>query len=384
MIKPATRLNNTQEYYFSKKLREVRALEAQGKPIINLGIGSPDLAPPEVAVNALTQALPIKGVHQYQPYKGIPELRQAMASFYKNHFNVSLDPERQILPLTGSKEGIMHISMAFLNNGDQVLLPNPGYPTYEAVTQLLEAQLVFYDLDESHNWMPNFTALSKLDLSKVKLMWVNYPHMPSGVKPNTTVFKDLVAFAREHEIIVVNDNPYSLILNDSPRSMLEEVAITDPCLELNSLSKTFNMAGWRIGMLAGNPDLIRHVLTVKSNMDSGMFYGLQKGAIAALNIDSLWMAELNAIYKKRREWAWKIADALQATYHKETAGLFVWAKLTEGNSSSDVSETLLHDYNIFITPGFIFGSQGNEYVRISICVSEENLQMAYERLIDQK
>lgn len=384
MIKPATRLNSAKEYYFSKKLREVRALIAEGKPIINLGIGSPDLSPPESAVKALNQAMLMDGTHQYQPYKGIPELRQAMARFYEKHYGVTLNPENQILPLTGSKEGIMHISMAFLNKGDQVLVPNPGYPTYKAVTQLLEAQPVFYNLDAANNWMPDLENISKRDLSKVKIMWVNYPHMPSGTTPSKGVFKELVAFAKAHEIIVVNDNPYSFILNEHPESFLKEVAESDPCLELNSLSKTFNMAGWRIGILGGNPALIEHVVTVKSNMDSGMFYGLQKGAIAALTAHSEWFNTLNEVYKKRREWAWKIADALNASYHKDTAGLFVWAKLPDQKSSTDVSDALLYDYHIFITPGFIFGSQGSDYIRISLCVPESELETAYKRLSNFK
>jgi aspartate/methionine/tyrosine aminotransferase len=380
MITPAKRLENTQEYYFSKKLREVRALLAQGKPIINLGIGSPDLAPPKAVIEALSASLHLEGVHQYQPYKGIPELRQAMAAFYKKHYQVSPDPDLHILPLTGSKEGIMHISMAFLNKGDQVLVPNPGYPSYAAVTNLLEAKAIFYQLDEQHNWMPDLEALEKQDLSNVKIMWVNYPHMPTGAKAIPQLFKKLVAFAKKHHIVLVNDNPYSFILNDSPASLLNYCSDSDPCLELNSLSKTFNMAGWRVGMLVGNANLIEQVLKVKSNMDSGMFYGLQKGAIAALQTDSSWIQDLNDIYAKRRLWAWKIADALGTTYHKDSVGLFVWAKVSKNTTAIAVSDRLLYDKDIFITPGIIFGDHGAQYIRISLCTNESQLEMAHKRL----
>lgn len=380
MIKPAQRLHNTQEYYFSKKLREVRAMIAQGNPIINLGIGSPDLEPPASVIKALNDSLVHEGAHQYQPYKGIPELREAMAGFYQKHYNVALNADTQVLPLTGSKEGVMHISLAFLNKGDKVLVPNPGYPSYAAVAQLVEAEAVYYSLDEAHDWMPDLHKLAQLDLSKVKLMWVNYPHMPTGAKPTATLFKELVAFAKQHDIVLVNDNPYSFILNDSPSSLLVYAHKTDPCLELNSLSKTFNMAGWRVGIVAGNPELVQHVLTVKSNMDSGMFYGLQKGAIAALESERDWMDNLSGIYNKRRAWAWKIADALKCKYHTDAAGLFVWAKLPEGETAAQISDRLLLDKHIFITPGFIFGNQGDGYIRISLCVPEAQLKTAFERI----
>ncbi|MEP2936792.1 MAG: aminotransferase class I/II-fold pyridoxal phosphate-dependent enzyme [Gilvibacter sp.] len=380
MIKPAQRLHNTQEYYFSKKLREVRALMAAGNPIINLGIGSPDLEPPSEVIKALNESLVHEGAHQYQPYKGIPELRQTMAGFYKNHYDVLLDPDTQVLPLTGSKEGVMHISLALLNKGDKVLVPNPGYPSYGAVAELVEAIPIFYALDEAHDWMPDLDALSNQDLSDVKLMWVNYPHMPTGANPKGALFETLIAFAKKHSIVLVNDNPYSFILNDTPNSLLSYAHKEDPCLELNSLSKTFNMAGWRVGIVAGNPELVQHVLTVKSNMDSGMFYGLQKGAIAALNSDIAWMHNLNKVYEERRLWAWKIADALGCSFHKDAAGLFVWAKLPEGKEASEVSDRLLHEHHVFITPGFIFGTQGEGYIRISLCVDQSALKTAYERI----
>lgn len=382
-MQTADRIQNTQEYYFSKKLREVRALKAAGKPIINLGIGSPDLPPPREAIEALATALSDNGSHQYQPYKGITELRDAMARFYKKNYQVVLDTESEVLPLTGSKEGIMHIAMAFLNKGDQVLIPDPGYPTYQSVTRLLECESVVYHLDERHDWMPNLEELEKLDLSKVKIMWINYPHMPTGAKGRPDMFRSLIEFARKHRIVLVNDNPYSFILNHQPESLLTYATPDDFVLELNSLSKTFNMAGWRVGMLVGNRELIQHVLTVKSNMDSGMFYGLQKGAIAALDKNSDWMSDLNSQYQKRRAWAWKIADALGTSYKKEAAGLFVWARLAAGQDANQITDSLLYDHSVFITPGSIFGEQGQGYIRISLCVAESELEKAYNRISQQ-
>jgi aspartate/methionine/tyrosine aminotransferase len=380
MIDVANRLHSVEEYYFSKKLREVALLRASGKPIINLGIGSPDLQPPQKVVTALTEGLSDTNAHKYQSYQGIPELREAIVGFYKEHFQVNLSPSTEVLPLMGSKEGIMHISMAFLNPGDEVLIPNPGYPTYQAVTKLLEANPVFYDLKEANDWLPDLETLEKQDLSKVKLMWINYPHMPTGASASHALFNQLVAFAKHHHILIVNDNPYSFILNDSPRSILSAHGAKDVCLELNSLSKTFNMAGWRVGMVLGNNDHINAILKVKSNMDSGMFYGIQKGAVEALKCSKLWYLSLNSVYEQRRELVWKLADALNCRYDKKATGLFVWAKLPPFVKSEEFIETVLKNNHIFIAPGTIFGNNGEGYIRFSLCASTEDLEEAISRL----
>ena len=379
-MQTARRIASVSEYYFSKKLREVRGLEAQGHQIINMGIGSPDLAPPQAVVEALQQVLAHPGAHKYQSYQGLPELRQAMADFYQKQYGVGLNPDNQVLPLMGSKEGIMHISMAFLNAGDQVLIPNPGYPTYSSVTRLVEAEAVYYDLDAENDWLPDFEALSRQDLSKVKLMWVNYPHMPTGARGNIELFADLVAFAKAHNILVINDNPYSFILNDAPESLLAADPNFSNVMELNSLSKAFNMAGWRVGMLSGSADNIAHVLKVKSNMDSGMFYGLQQGAIAALQQPQSWFDGINAVYKERRELLWELATRLGCTFDRQTAGMFVWAKLPEGSPDSEsFIDKVLHEQHVFITPGTIFGSAGAGYIRFSLCVSVEQIEEAISR-----
>ena len=375
IIESANRLQQTSEYYFSRKLKEVRALAAAGKPIINMGVGSPDLPPPAHVIEALTNAMLDGPAHQYQSYKGLPQLTKAMSDFYKNQYTVELDPETEILPLMGSKEGIMHISMAFLNAGDQVLIPNPGYPTYSSVTNLLEAEPVYYNLDANHNWMPDYEELSKKDLSKVKLMWVNYPHMPT-----TADFEKLIAFAKAQNILLINDNPYSFILNENPQSILSIDGAKEVALELNSLSKSFNMSGWRVGMLLGAEDYINAVLTVKSNMDSGMFYGIQKGAAAVLAEGESWFTDLNSVYKGRRELMWELADKLECTYDKETAGMFIWAKLPEGAVDAETFiDEILIDKSIFITPGTIFGSQGAGYIRFSLCVTEDKIKEAIGR-----
>lgn len=380
MIDVANRLHSVEEYYFSKKLREVALLKASGKPIINLGIGSPDLLPPHKVVTALSEGLTDVTAHKYQSYQGLPELREAIVGFYKEHFQVNLSPSTEVLPLMGSKEGIMHISMAFLNPGDEVLIPNPGYPTYQAVTKLLEAKPLFYDLKEEDNWLPDLDVLEKEDLSKVKLMWINYPHMPTGAKASHAFFNELVAFAKRHKILVVNDNPYSFILNGSPRSILSVNGAKDVCLELNSLSKTFNMSGWRVGMILGSNDNINAVLKVKSNMDSGMFYGIQKGAIEALNCSKLWYLSLNSVYEQRRELIWQLAEALNCTYDKKASGLFVWAKLPPFFKSEEFIETVLKNNHIFIAPGNIFGSNGEGYIRFSLCAPTEDLEEAIARI----
>ena len=380
MIEVANRLHTVEEYYFSKKLREVNQLIASGKPIINLGIGSPDLQPPQKVVEALTEGLQNPSAHKYQSYQGLPELREAIASFYQDHFSVSLSANTEILPLMGSKEGIMHISMAYLNEGDEVLIPNPGYPTYQSVTKLVGAKPVFYDLDATNNWLPDLKSLEKEDLSKVKLMWVNYPHMPTGAQPTKYLFEELVAFAKRNNILIVNDNPYSFILNDSPKSILSVEGAKEVCLELNSLSKTFNMAGWRVGMLVGDTEHINQVLKVKSNMDSGMFYGIQKGAIEALKCSKMWFSTLNSVYKQRRDLVWKLADALNCTYDKNATGLFVWAKLPAFEKAEEFIDLILNEKDIFITPGTIFGSQGEGYIRFSLCASTEVLEEAIARI----
>lgn len=380
MIEVANRLHTVEEYYFSRKLREVNMLIANGKPIINLGIGSPDMQPPQKVIDAITNSLQDSSAHQYQSYQGLPELRDAMASFYKTHYNVSLSAQNEVLPLMGSKEGVMHISMAYLNEGDEVLIPNPGYPTYQSVTRLVGAIPVFYELDEVNNWQPDLKALSKQDLSKVKLMWVNYPHMPTGAQPSKFLFEELVAFAKEHKILIVNDNPYSFVLNELPKSILIVPGAKDVCLELNSLSKTFNMAGWRVGMVVGNSNHINSILKVKSNMDSGMFYGIQKGAIEALKCTKMWFSALNNVYQQRRNLVWKLADALGCTYDKEATGLFVWAKLPEHLKSEEFIDSVLKSNHIFIAPGTIFGSKGEGYIRFSLCTTTEVLEEAIKRL----
>jgi len=380
MIEVANRLHSVEEYYFSKKLKEVRALIAKGKPIINLGIGSPDLQPPETVITAITESFKDSNAHKYQSYQGLPELREAISSFYKTHFNVNIDAASEVLPLMGSKEGIMHISMAFLNEGDEVLIPNPGYPTYTSVTKLLQAEPIFYNLDETNNWCPNIEALEQQDLSKVKLMWLSYPHMPTGAKANKKVFKDLIAFAKRNNILLINDNPYSFILNDNPLSILDIEDAKEVCLELNSLSKSFNMAGWRVGMLLGSNKLLEEVLKVKSNMDSGMFYGIQKGAIEALKSSKIWFEDLNTIYKERRDLVWKLANKLNCTFNKEANGLFIWAKLPSGETSEVFIDKLLHEKNLFVTPGTVFGSQGEGYIRFSLCASREVIEEAITRL----
>jgi aspartate/methionine/tyrosine aminotransferase len=318
--------------------------------------------------------------HKYQSYQGLPELRVAISNFYKEKFQVRLNPENEILPLMGSKEGIMHISMAFLNEGDRVLIPNPGYPTYTAVTKLVGAVPLFYDLCEAHNWLPNFEEIERQDLSTVKIMWVNYPNMPTGTNGSLEIFDKLVAFGKKHQILVINDNPYSFVLNENPISILQAAGAKEIALELNSLSKTFNMAGWRVGMVLGNADYIKEILKVKSNMDSGMFYGIQKGAIQALELSDTWFIAQNKIYKERRDLIWELADKLGTTYDKETTGLFVWAKIPEGKKSEELTDAILYDKNIFITPGTIFGSQGEGYIRFSLCVSAEIIKEAISRV----
>ena len=384
MIQKADRLSNVKEYYFSKKLREVAALRKEGKEIINMAIGSPDLPPPDAVIKALNETANTKGAHQYQSYQGIPELREAIANFYLKHYCVSLNPNQEILPLMGSKEGIMHISMAFLNKGDSVLIPDPGYPSYASVSNLMQANIISYNLNASNNWLPDYKEIEKQDLTGVKMMWLNYPHMPTGTNATKEHFIEAVAFAKKHDIMLVNDNPYSFILNDNPISLLETEGARDVAIELNSLSKTFNMAGWRVGMVVGKGEIIKSILQVKSNMDSGMFLGIQKGAVEALNSAKNWFKELNKTYIKRRKIVWEIFDILGCSYNKESAGLFVWAKLPKGRSAMEYTDQLLKEKDVFMTPGSIFGKNGKDYVRASLCVSEADLNTVLQRLTGLK
>lgn len=380
MITTADRLRTVEEYYFSRKLREVRDLIAQGRPVINMGIGSPDLAPSEEVIASFQKSVRDAGAHQYQSYQGLPELRETISEFYKVKFGVETDAANEILPLMGSKEGIMHISMAFLNPGDEVLIPNPGYPTYTAVTKLVGGVPRFYGLNEANNWFPDLNALEKEDLSSVKLMWVSYPHMPTGATASIEQLEKLVAFARKKGILLVNDNPYSFVLSKNPISLLAVEGSKSTALELNSLSKTFNMAGWRVGMVLGNARHIEAILKVKSNMDSGMFYGIQKGAIVALKSGRSWFEELDAIYEARRQLMYQLVDKLGCTYDKDAVGMFVWAKLPEGAPDSEAYiDQVLYSKNVFIAPGTVFGSNGEGYIRLSLCVKREKIKEAIER-----
>jgi aspartate/methionine/tyrosine aminotransferase len=377
----ANRLHTVEEYYFSKKLREVNALKVAGNPIINLGIGSPDIAPPKAVISAITESLSDASAHKYQSYQGLPALRTAMANFYQAHYKVALNPDHQVLPLMGSKEGIMHISMAYLNEGDAVLIPNPGYPTYTSVTKLVGATPIFYDLKAASNWQPDLAALEAMDVTKVKIMWINYPHMPTGTLGNKDVLKSLVDFAKNNDILLINDNPYSFILNDNPSSIFNIEGTDAVCLELNSLSKTFNMAGWRVGMLMGAKEHLDNVIKVKSNMDSGMFYGIQKGAIEALNSSKNWFSDLNVVYSERRKLVWNLATALNCTFDTNTSGMFVWAKLPPGLKSEVFIDNILQEHHIFIAPGTIFGTNGEGYIRFSLCAPKESVELAIKRVL---
>jgi aspartate/methionine/tyrosine aminotransferase len=381
MIQTANRIRNVEEYYFSRKLAEVRALDSADLRVINLGIGSPDLAPSENTIEGLISSAKNPANHGYQNYKGIPQLREAIAAFYNKIYHVSLNIETEILPLMGSKEGIMHVCMAFVNEGDEVLIPNPGYPTYASVANLTGAKIVAYDLKEELGWGIDVEALKKKDLSKVKIMWVNFPHMPTGRIASRTELKELVELARQNNFLIVNDNPYSLILNESPLSILSIEGAEEVALELNSLSKSHNMAGWRIGWVAGRKEYIDAVLRVKSNMDSGMFLGLQHAAVEALKNNELWFQKQNSIYRKRQIAASKILETLGCSFEKKQSGLFMWAKAPD--EISDVEkwiDEILYSTKVFITPGFIFGDAGKRFIRISLCATEEKLNEAFERV----
>lgn len=380
-VNMADRIANVEEYYFSKKLAEVRSLDSAELRVINLGIGSPDQAPSVETVQALTATAQQAGSHGYQNYKGIPELRKSIANFYSGTYRVDINPETDILPLMGSKEGIMHIAMAFVNEGDEVLIPNPGYPTYSSVAKLVGAKIRTYDLKEDLDWGVDMEALKKSDLSKVKIMWVNFPHMPTGRVASREELKALVELARVNNFLIVNDNPYSLILNDAPLSILSIEGAEEVALELNSLSKSHNMAGWRIGWVAGNKDYIEAVLRVKSNMDSGMFLGLQQAAVQALKNGDTWFKELNKVYARRKEVACRILNTLGCNYSEKQSGLFVWAKAP--SHVQDVEkwiDEILYGTKVFITPGFIFGDAGSNFIRISLCATVEKLNEARDRI----
>ena len=380
-ILPADRVGEIQEYYFSKKLKEVAQLNAQGADIISLGIGGPDRPPHEDVVETLCQEAHKSNSHSYQPYVGIPELRKAFADWYNRWYNVELDPAKEIQPLIGSKEGILHVSLAFLNPGDGVLVPNPGYPTYTSVSKLAQAEIFSYDLTEENGWMPDFDALEKLPLERIKLMWINYPHMPTGTPATKDLFEKIVDFGRRHDIVIAHDNPYSFILNEEPISLLQVEGARDIAIEMNSLSKSHNMAGWRVAMLASNPEFIGWILKVKSNIDSGQFKPVMLAAVKALNADKSWYEELNKVYASRRKVAEMIMAELGCTYDASQRGLFLWGKIPQHIESSEVlADEILYDARVFITPGFIFGSNGARYIRISLCATEENMLKALERI----
>lgn len=380
-IKTAKRLESIQEYYFSMKLKEVAAMNAAGKQVINLGIGSPDLPPSVTAIETLATNAQKNNTHAYQSYVGIPALREAFANWYKTFFGVTLNPQNEILPLMGSKEGILHICMTYLEAGDKVLLPNPGYPTYRAAVALTGAQIIDYELFEENNWLPDLNELAKNDLSSVKIMFVNYPNMPTGAKATKAFFQDLVNFAHKHNILIVNDNPYSFILNREPISILDTEGGKEVALELNSLSKSHNMAGWRVGMLAGRADYLADVLRFKSNMDSGMFLPLQLAATEALKSGWDWYDELNKIYKVRQRKVFELLDILKCKYNENQTGMFVWAKIpSEYATGFELSDKILYENNVFITPGGIFGSRGDNYIRISLCAEVKVFEQAIQRI----
>ncbi len=380
-VKPADRTTSVQEYYFSLKLRQIDQMRKAGADIINLGIGSPDQPPSENTINRLGEVAAKATVHGYQSYTGIPALRKAFAEWYKKYFGVELDPETEVLPLMGSKEGIMHISMAFVNPGDEVLIPNPGYPTYSSVTSLTGGKIIYYDLDEKTGWMPDLKKIEKNGLGNVKIMWVNYPHMPTGTKGSMKLFEKLVAFASDNGILLCNDNPYSFILNNEYLSILAVDGAKETALELNSLSKSHNMAGWRIGMVAGQSDHISTILKVKSNMDSGMFRAMQEAAVEALGNPPSWYDKVNSVYSKRRIIVEEIMDLLKCRFDKNQSGLFVWGRIPEEIAScEEYVENILQKAYVFITPGFIFGSMGARYIRISLCAEEEMLKEAKFRI----
>ncbi len=384
MIQPADRLSLVSEYYFSRKLKEVAALNAQGMDIISLAIGSPDMPPSPQTIDKLCEVAKQPDAHGYQPTMGTPELRQAMAGFYNRWYGVQLNPQTEVLPLIGSKEGILHVTLAFVNPGDEVLVPNPGYPTYTSLSKLLGAKVVNYNLVEANGWQPDFDELEQMDLSKVKLMWTNYPNMPTGGNARRETYERLVDFAKKHHIVVVNDNPYSFILNEEHLSILQVEGAKDCCIEFNSMSKSHNMPGWRVGLCATNAQFISWILKVKSNVDSGTFRGLQLAAATAYDNSDEWHQEANIdTYRRRRHYAEQIMETLHCSYDPHQVGMFLWGKIPDQyDDVEQLTEKVLHDARVFITPGFIFGSNGKRYIRISLCAKEEKLQEALTRIAD--
>ena len=380
-ICPADRLSGVSEYYFSKKLKEVAQMNAEGKDVISLGIGSPAMPPSEETVATLCREAQNPNGHGYMPYVGIPELRQAFADWYKKWYQVELDAKSEIQPLIGSKEGILHVTLAFVNPGDQVLVPNPGYPTYTSLSRILGAEIVNYDLKEENGWMPDFDALEQMDMSRVKLMWTNYPNMPTGANATPELYEKLVSLARRKGIVIVNDNPYSFILNDKPLSILSIPGAKDCCIEFNSMSKSHNMPGWRIGMLASNAEFVQWILKVKSNIDSGMYRAMQLAAATALQAEQDWYDGNNRNYRNRRKIAGEIMDVLGCTYDEKQVGMFLWGKIPDKYSDvEELTERILHQARVFITPGFIFGSNGKRYIRISLCCKDDKLAEALRRI----
>ncbi|VXD08150.1 pyridoxal phosphate-dependent aminotransferase [Sphingobacterium multivorum] len=382
-IDVAKRLQHTEEYYFSKKLREIDELNKQGARVINLGIGSPDLPPHPEVIETLNTNAQLPNVHGYQNYKGAPALRQAVADWYQRYYNATFNPNTEILPLIGSKEGIVHICMTYLQEGDQALIPNPGYPAYAAAVRLSGAEAITYNLTQEKNWLIDLNELKKQDLSKVKLMWINYPHMPTGASAPDAFYQELIQFAKEYNILICHDNPYSFILTDTPRSIMSIPGAKDVAIELNSLSKSSNMAGWRIGVLVGAEERINQVLRFKSNMDSGMFLPVQLAAAKALQLDASWYADLNKIYAERRQQVYEIMDLLDCAYQKDQVGLFVWARIPEKYEDGyALSDAVLERSRVFITPGGIFGDKGDQYIRISLCATVEVLKESIQRIKD--
>ena len=385
-IKPADRLSQVTEYYFSRKLKEIERLNAEGKDIISLAIGSPDMPPSQATVDKLCEVARQAGAHGYQPTSGTPELRQAMAGFYKRWYGVDIDPQTEVQPLIGSKEGILHITLAFVNPGDKVLVPNPGYPTYTSLSKILGAEVVNYNLREDDGWQPDFNELESMDLTGVRIMWTNYPNMPTGAPARMETYKRLVSFARRHNILIVNDNPYSLILNEKPLSLLQVEDAKDCCIELNSMSKSHNMPGWRVGMCVGNRQFIQWILKIKSNIDSGTFRGIQLAAAEAYNNDDAWHRQANMeTYRRRRHLAEAIMQELGCEYDKGQVGMFLWGKIPARYANAEeLTEKVLHDARVFITPGFIFGSNGERYIRISLCAKDERMEEALRRIKECK
>ena len=382
-IKPAERLSLVSEYYFSRKLKEVARMNAEGKDVISLAIGSPDMPPSDRTIERLCETARLTDAHGYQPTMGTPELRRAMATFYKKWYDVTLDPETEIQPLIGSKEGILHTTLAFVNPGEEVLVPNPGYPTYTSLSKILGTTVVNYNLRENNGWQPDFDELEAMDLSRVKLMWTNYPNMPTGGNARRETYDSLVRFAQDHNIVVVNDNPYSFILNEHPMSLLQTDGAKDCCIEFNSMSKSHNMPGWRVGMCASNATFISWILKVKSNIDSGTFRGIQLAAAEALeNNDEQWHHEANIVtYSRRRKYAEEIMRVLGCTFDPSQVGMFLWGKIPDKYANvEELTERILHKAGVFITPGFIFGSNGKRYIRISLCAKEDKIEAALERI----